>query len=337
MRVYDDTLRRRLTRRSLFSGAAAGTLVVTTGGASAQRCPAEPAPRAKGPPVWLDLDQKDLDDAYDQSVYAFNARTIEERRVFNNEIAQALLPKPDRIAYGTAEIEKLDIYRTKRVNAPILVFIHGGGWRGGRSSQFTVYAEPYVKAGAHFVVLDFTNVRETNGDIFPMVAQVRRAVAWIHRNAVSFGGNPNEIYTISRSSGSHLNGCLVITEWEKEGLPRDIVKGAVMGSGMYDLKPVRLSIRGSYVKFTDAMEHELSAMRFIDRIHTPIVLAHGTLETPEFQRQSRDFALALKAAGKPVTLIVAKGYNHYEVGETVGHPYAVLGRAAMQMMKLETV
>ena len=129
----------------------------------------------------------------------------------------------------------------------------------------------------------------------------------------------------------------MITEWEKEGLPRDIVKGAVMGSGMYDLKPVRLSIRGSYVKFTDAMEHELSAMRFIDRIHTPIVLAHGTLETPEFQRQSRDFALALKAAGKPVTLIVAKGYNHYEVGETVGHPYAVLGRAAMQMMKLETV
>ena len=129
----------------------------------------------------------------------------------------------------------------------------------------------------------------------------------------------------------------MITEWEKEGLPRDIVKGAVMGSGMYDLKPVRLSIRGRYVKFTDAMEHELSAMRFIDRIHTPIVLVHGTLETPEFQRQSRDFALALKAAGKPVTLIVAKGYNHYEVGETVGHPYAVLGRAAMQMMKLETV
>ena len=42
------------------------------------------------------------------------------------------------------------------------------------------------------------------------------------------------------------------------------------------------------------------------------------------------------AAGKPVRLIVAKGYNHYEVGETIGNPYAVLGRAAMEMMKLTT-
>src|SRR5262249_2894907 len=142
--------------------------------------------------------------------------------------------------------------------------------------------------------------------------------------------------TISRSSGSHLNSCLVITEWEKQGLPADIIKGAVMGSGMYDLKPVRISKRSAFVKFTDAMEQELSAMRHLDRIRTPIVLAHGTLQTPEFQRQARDFAAALKAAGKPVTLIVAKGYNHFEVGESIGHPYAVLGRAAMHMMKLDT-
>jgi arylformamidase len=326
---------RAITRRSLLAGATAGTLAVTTGTASAQRCPAVPPARTKGPLVWLDMDQQDIDDAYDNSVYAFNARTIEERRQFNNEIVQALL-KPERVAYGAAEIEKVDIYRTKRANAPILVFIHGGSWQGGRSSQFTVYAEPYIKAGAHFVVIDFTNVKETKGDIFPMVNQVRRAVAWVYRNAASFGGDPNQIYTISRSSGSHLNSCLVITEWEKQGLPADIIKGAVMGSGMYDLKPVRISKRSAFVKFTDAMEQELSAMRHLERIRTPIVLAHGTLETPEFQRQARDFAAALKAAGKPVTLIVAKGYNHFEVGESIGHPYAVLGRAAMQMMKLDT-
>jgi len=324
-----------ISRRALVAGVAAGGLALANDPVSAQRCP--PAPeRPKGPLVWLDMDQQELDDAYDNDVYAFNAKTIEERRRFNNEIAQSLLPKPNRVAYGPTEIEKLDIYRSKRANAPILVFIHGGSWRGGRSSQFTVYAEPYVKAGAHFVVVDFTNVQETNGDIFPMVDQVRRAVAWVYRDAVSFGGNPNEIYTISRSSGSHLNSCLVITEWEKHGLPRDIIKGAVMGSGMYDLKPVRLSKRSSFVKFTAEMEQELSAMRHIERIHTPVVLAHGTLETPEFQRQARDFAAALRTAGKPVNLIVAKGYNHYEVGESIGHPYAVLGRAAMQMMKLDT-
>src|SRR5499426_3208709 len=103
--MQDRTTRSKLTRRSLVAGAAAGTLMATTGGASAQRCPAEPPPRAKGPLVWLDMDQKDLDEAYDQSVYAFNARTIEERRRFNNEIVQSRLPKPERIAYGPSEIE----------------------------------------------------------------------------------------------------------------------------------------------------------------------------------------------------------------------------------------
>ena len=93
---------------------------------------------------------------------------------------------------------------------------------------------------------------------------------------------------------------------------------------MYDLKAVRLSKRGNYVKFTDEMEQALSAQRHIDNIYTPLVLAHGTLETPEFQRQTRDFAAALMAAGKPVQLIVGKGYNHYEMGETLGNPYAIM-------------
>jgi arylformamidase len=324
----------RLSRRALVAGAAASTLALASEQASAQRCP-EPPPRAKGPLIFRDLDQIDIDEGYDNDVYAFNSKNVNDRRVYNNQIVRDILDKPTRVAYGTAEIEKLDIYKTKRANAPVLVFIHGGSWRGGRAEQFAVYAEPYVKAGANFVVLDFTSVRETKGDIFPMVDQCRRAVAWMYQNARSFGGNPEELYVISRSSGSHLASCVIITEWEKQGLPRNIVKGAVMGSGMYDLKPVRLSKRSSFVNFTDAMEQELSAIRHIDKINTPVVIAHGSLETPEFQRQAREFADALKAAGKPATLIVAKGYNHYETGETIGHPYAVLGRAAIEMMKLD--
>jgi arylformamidase len=325
-----------LTRRGLFASAAAGGLAISAGPAIAQRCPATPPPRVKGPPVWLDLDQEDLDDAYDQSVYAFNDRNISERVAARTKTALEVLGAPERVAYGPAEIEKVDIYRTKRPNAPIMIFIHGGAWRGGRSANFALYAEVFVKAGAHFVIVDYNNVLETNGDLFPMVDQCRRAVAWVYRNAASFGGNAAEMYLSGRSSGSHVGGCVVITEWEKQGLPRDILKGAALSSGMYALKGVRLSKRSNYVKFTDAMEVELSAQRHLDRIHTPLVLAHGTLETPEFQRQTRDFAAALQAAGKPVQLIVAKGYNHPEMGETFGNPYGIMGRAALQMMKLTT-
>jgi arylformamidase len=247
-----------------------------------------------------------------------------------------VIGRPERVAYGPADIERVDIYRTKRANAPTMIFIHGGAWRGGRSADFALYAEVFVKAGAHFVTVDFNNVIETKGDLFPMVDQCRRAVAWVYRNAASFGGNPTDTYLCGRSSGSHLAGCVLITEWEKQGLPRDPLKGAVLGSGMYDLKAVRLSKRGNYVKFTDEMEDALSAQRHLDKIRTPLVHAHGTLETPEFQRQTRDFAAALQAADKPVQLIVGKGYNHYEMGETLGNPYAIMGRAALEMMKLTT-
>jgi arylformamidase len=294
---------------------------------------ASPA-RAKGPLVWLDMDQQELDDAYDQTVYAPNRDHIRARRVANNEIALKIVGKPDRLAYGAADIEKLDIYKTKTPNAPMNVYIHGGAWRGGTSSQVAYMAETFLKAGAHFIALDFNNVIEAHGDIFPMVGQVRRAVAWVYKNAENFGGDPNQLYLTGHSSGGHLAGCVVITEWEKMGLPRDILKGALLGSGMYDLKAPRLSKRSKYVKFTDAMEEALSPQRHIDKIHTPLTITYGSLETPEFQRQARDFHAALTAAGKPAKLLVGKSYNHFETQETMGSPYGFMGRAALEMMGL---
>ena len=118
------------------------------------------------------------------------------------------------------------------------------------------------------------------------------------------------------------------------GVPADVIKGAVLFSGMYDLKGARLSSRREYVKFDDETEDSLSIQRHLDRIHTPLIVAYASLDTPEFQRQSRDFAAALKAAGKPVELIVGEGYNHFEFAETLGNPYGILGRAALEQMKL---
>jgi len=179
MREDDLTSGHGLSRRAVFAGAAAGALALAAEPAAAQRCAGPPPPHQKGPLVWLDLDQQELDDAYDQSVYAFNQSNIAERRRANSEIALKALGPPQRVAYGPTELEKLDIYRTKRANAPINIFIHGGAWQNGRAAEFTYQAEPFVKAGAHYVVPDFINVREAGGDLFPMVEQVRRAVAWV--------------------------------------------------------------------------------------------------------------------------------------------------------------
>jgi arylformamidase len=122
--------------------------------------------------------------------------------------------------------------------------------------------------------------------------------------------------------------------WREENLPADAFKGAVLLSGMYDLEPVRLSKRSSYVNFTDAMVEQLSAQRHLDGLHTPLVLAYGTRETPEFQRQTRDFAAAVKARGLPVELIEGVAYNHFELLETLANPYGLTGRAMLAQMQL---
>jgi arylformamidase len=108
----------------------------------------------------------------------------------------------------------------------------------------------------------------------------------------------------------------------------------VLLSGMYDLAPVALSKRSSYVNFTPAMIGQLSGGRYLDGLHTPLVLAYGTCETPEFQRQTRDFAAAVKAAGKPVELLVGEAYNHFELLETLANPYGLTGRAMLRQMGL---
>jgi arylformamidase len=308
----------------------AGTAVAAVGSALAQ-----PAPRVKGPRVWLDLDQKELDDAYDQSVYAPNLPQITGRYATNSEVTRARLGPPRRFAYGSTPAEGLDVFTTARANAPVNVFVHGGAWRGGLAKNYAFPAELFVNAGAHFVVLDFSPVQDFGGNLSMMAGQVRRALAWVYRNAKEFGGDASRLYLSGHSSGAHLAGAALVTDWQKEfSLPADTVKGGLLCSGIYDLKPVRLSARSSYVKFTDEMEHALSTQRHLDRLNCPVVVAHGTLETPEFQRQTRDFAAAVKAAGKPAQLVVAQGYNHFEIFETLASPYGLLGRAVLEQMKL---
>jgi arylformamidase len=295
------------------------------------------AARVKGPIVWLEMDQQELDDAYDQAAYAPNRDQLAKRRVTSSIATRARLGEPLRFAYGSTPIEGLDVYRAASAttaNQPVGIFVHGGAWRNGTAAEFAYLAEPFVYADAHFVVLDFINVDKAEGSLFPMVEQVRRAIGWVYRNAEKFGGDRNRLHLISHSSGSHLSGCVLTSDWSKDDLPGDIIKSATLSSGMYDLKPVRLSKRSKYVKFTDEMEAALSAMRHLDRLNTPLVVSYGTYETPEFQRQTRDFAKAVKAAGKPVELIVGEGYNHFEMMETLANPYGLLGRAALAQMKL---
>jgi arylformamidase len=126
-----------------------------------------------------------------------------------------------------------------------------------------------------------------------------------------------------------------MTDWRRDfGLPPDTIKSGLCCSATYDFRSLRLSSAGAGLVLTDAAEEELSPMRHVDRIAAPLLVAVGSLETPLFLDESRRFATAVERAGKSARFLIAEGYNHFEVIETLASPYAVLGRTMLQLMRL---
>src|SRR5260221_5441002 len=127
--------------------------------------------------VFLDYDQQALDAAYDEAMYAPTRDRLLARCARASELARQRLGAAERFAYGESAIEGLDLYRTKAAHAPINVFVHGGAWRAGLARDYAFPAETLVRAGAHYVALDFNNVIETGGGLMPTAGQARRGPA----------------------------------------------------------------------------------------------------------------------------------------------------------------
>ena len=138
-------------------------------------------PRAKGPRIFLDYDQAELDAAYNQAAYAPNMELVHQCSEANSAAVRERLGAPLRLAYGETEFERLDLYRTKRPQAPIFVFIHGGAWRGGSASRSATPAEMFVDHGAHYIALDFILIDARSPEVYAQ-EHVPGAVNLWHRH-----------------------------------------------------------------------------------------------------------------------------------------------------------
>jgi arylformamidase len=165
-----------------------------------------------------------------------------------------------------------------------------------------------------------------------MVAQVHRAIAWVYLNIERWDGDYDRIYLSGHSSGAHLAATALIQGWTAEGLPDRMIKGAHFVSGPYDLQPVLLSARSSYVKLTKAEENELSPLRHVSRIKCPVFIGYAENDTDEFQRQSREFAAALNEVGRLNGSQRFSGLNHFEIMEAFGDADSLLAKAIRKSM-----
>jgi arylformamidase len=259
--------------------------------------------------VFLDYDQKALDEQYEQRTWVPHADEIIKRFGVASDAVRTRIGEPRTERYGPSPIETLDIYGQSE---KALVFVHGGAWKRQSKRENAFAAETMVQAGAAYVALDFALLPSVT--LPEMAAQVCRGVDWVRRHLSS------EVVLCGHSSGSHLAACALTMT--------DSVRQALLVSGIYDLLPVRLSARNGYVRLDEKLEDEYSPIRHADRIGCPVTLAWAEHEAAEFARQSREFAERLGAPR-----IVGQAMNHFEIIETLADPASPLGRAALNMLQ----
>lgn len=280
-------------------------------------------------------DADELQKQYNPGSKVPNRSQVLGRIMAASEEVCVSLCQPRTVRYGEAETATIAAFSCNQDNAPAHIHLHGGGWRYFDARSLGAgMAETYLNAGAHLLLPDFPGADKNGGDLMPIVEVLRQAIVHIHRKAADLGCDPDRLYLSGHSSGAHLASVLATTDWSAYGLDRSPFRAVMCISGMYDLEPVARS--GSYpqVTFEDATVERLSAMRHLDRIGCPTIIAVSTIETDEFIRQARDFAAALKAADHDATLIETEWFNHFEIAETLASPYGLLGREMLRVMGL---
>jgi arylformamidase len=190
--------------------------------------------------------------------------------------------------------------------------VHGGFWCLRTSKEFGFVARGPVSRGVATVV--------TNYDLCPrvtideIVRQIRAAVAWAHKNAASFGGDPGRIHVAGHSAGGHLVAMLLATDWEGEyGLPGNVIKGATAISGLYDLAPFPYTFLQPKLQLGYDQIFRNSPILNIPDSSAPVLVAYGDNETDEFKRQAEEFLDAWQANGLEVERLILQDKNHYEV------------------------
>ena len=284
---------------------------------------ASPSPTPQKP-VFLEYSQEQLDKAYDQSFWAPQMAELEaDDGAKSTEVRRRMPPRTER--YGGGDANLIDIFAPPNARgAPVLVFLHGGAWTRNSRQDASFPAPALVGRGAAYLAPDFGSLKTIR--LPEMIENCRLALEWTVRNAQSFGGDPSRVFLAGHSSGGHLAGCVLITDWAQRGLPADCIKGALLMSGMYDLYPVRLSSRSAFLHITPEEEMAASPMRHLNRIACPVAVS------PEFKRQSAVLADALQGMGRLASRTVAPNANHFQEDDRLGQSDSEISRALFALM-----
>ena len=278
---------------------------------------------------WHALSDEEIEEHYNPRVAVPDFESHIERAQALSAAARERLETRLDLRYGDGPLETLDVFPASDADAPIHVFIHGGYWRALDKNDYSFIAEPLVAAGATVVILNYDLCPAVTLD--DLVAEVLRGIAWIARNAGDLGGRAGHLCVSGHSAGAHLAAMAIGHDWTVESLPADLIKGAVMVSGIYDLGPVLRVSTNEDIRLTPEIAERNNACKKAPRGDGEALVAVGGDETEGWIAQARAYH---QAAGIKTDLMVVPGTHHFSISYDMMDPEKPLCRAMLAHMGL---
>ena len=239
------------------------------------------------------------------------------------------------LAYGDDQKQRLDLYLPEGevLNAPVFLFLHGGGFREGDRAHYGSVAEPFVNAG---VITAVSSYRLTgSGAHYPdQPDDVKSTVKWLFENIKQYGGNPEALYVGGHSAGAILSADIGVNRaWLVEmGMPKEILKGIIPVSGPYDVRArgERPGEVYTYAPTPELREQASPILHVTDPVPAALV-AVGSEEG--YQESSVAFTEALKEAGVDAHYLLLDGEDHADTALSLANENSELFKQALRMIQ----
>ncbi|BBK36714.1 hypothetical protein STAQ_17920 [Allostella sp. ATCC 35155] len=290
--------------------------------------PAMPEPAA----IWSALTPDEHEYQYNPQRAVPNFKDYQAERAPANDRARETLQCHRDVAYAEGPLRDLDVYPVPGASGTAVhIFIHGGYWRAQDKANFAFVAEHLVARGIAAVVINYPLCPAVTLD--GVVASALDAVAWTARNARQFGGDPRRITLSGHSAGAHLGAAAIATDWTLRDLPRDLLQGAVLISGIYDPTPAMRTTVNAELKLTAAIARRHNYELATPSVRCPVEIMAGGQEPSHWIDQSFRYAHHLAANGMGPGVRVSPGYHHFDIMNQYQDPDSDVMRAILRLAR----
>jgi arylformamidase len=236
--------------------------------------------------------------------------------------------------YGDMPGETVDIFPARKGDGSCMMFIHGGYWRSLDKRDFSFLAPAWVDAGVSLAVVNYDLCPHVSME--EIVRQMLRASRWMWLHAEDFGMDQDRLYVAGHSAGGHLAAMMMAALWPifDPRLPKDLWKGALAISGLYDLRPLlHVDFLQADLRLDEETAQRLSPAFLPAATRMPVMTCVGGDESGEFRRQNA--LLGERWRGAFAGDIPMPRKHHFSVIDALVDSSSPLFAGARRLMKLD--